>query len=50
VHGRARIRRGGEERELEVKVGAVEVVTYRIVDSGSPTPDQLKIREGWLQR
>src|SRR5262245_40509059 len=24
--------------------------TYRIVDSTSPTPEQLKIREGWLQR
>ena len=44
-----RIRRCGEERELDMEVGAVEVVTYRLVNSGSPTPDQLKIREGWLQ-
>jgi predicted metalloprotease with PDZ domain len=47
---RLRIRRGGEERELEIAVGSVELVNYRIVDSKSPTPDQLKIREGWLKR
>jgi predicted metalloprotease with PDZ domain len=47
---RLRIRRGGEERELEIAVGFVELVNYRIVDSKSPTPEQLKIRESWLKR
>jgi predicted metalloprotease with PDZ domain len=47
---RLRIRRGDEERELEVAVGSVELVNYRIVDSKSPTPEQLKIRESWLKR
>jgi predicted metalloprotease with PDZ domain len=47
---RLRIRRGGEERELEIAVGTVELVNYRIVDSKSPTPEQLKIRESWLKR
>jgi hypothetical protein len=45
-----RIRRSGKERELDMMVSAVELVTYRIVDSGSPTSEQLRIREGWLQR
>jgi predicted metalloprotease with PDZ domain len=49
-HIRLRIRRGGEERELEITVGSVELVSYRIVDSKSPTPEQLKIRESWLKR
>ena len=47
---RLRIRRGGEERELDIVVGSVELVNYRIVDSKSPTPEQLKIRESWLKR
>jgi predicted metalloprotease with PDZ domain len=47
---RLRIRRGADERELEIAVGSVELVNYRIVDSTSPTPEQLKIREGWLKR
>jgi predicted metalloprotease with PDZ domain len=45
-----RIRRGDEERELEIAVGTVELVNYRIADSKSPTPEQLKIRESWLKR
>ncbi len=47
---RLRIRRGGEERELEITVASIELVNYRIVDSKSPTPEQLKIRESWLKR
>jgi predicted metalloprotease with PDZ domain len=47
---RLRIRRGGDELELEVAVGSVELVNYRIIDSKSPTPEQLKIRESWLKR
>jgi predicted metalloprotease with PDZ domain len=47
---RLRIRRGGDERELEIAVGSVELVNYRIVDIKSPTPEQLTIRESWLKR
>jgi hypothetical protein len=28
----------------------VELVHYQIVESQSPTPEQLTIREGWLKR
>jgi len=45
-----RIRRGAEERELEMLLGSREEVTYRIVDGGSPTSEQLKIRESGLKR
>jgi hypothetical protein len=31
-------------------VGSLEMVTYRIVDERSPTPEQLKIRQSWLKR
>ncbi len=47
---RLRIRRGGEERELDMTVRFVELANYRIVESQSPTPEQLKIRESWLKR
>ena len=47
---RLRIRRGDEERELEIPVGSVELVNYRILESKSPTPEQLKIRDSWLKR
>ena len=47
---RLRIRRGSDERELEIGVDSVELVNYRIVDGKSPTPEQSKIRESWLKR
>jgi C-terminal processing protease CtpA/Prc len=47
---RLRIRRAGEERELDMTVKFVELANYRIVESQSPTPEQLKIRESWLKR
>jgi predicted metalloprotease with PDZ domain len=47
---RLKIRRGNDEREMDLPVGVVEIVTYRLVDSKTPTPEQLKIREGWLKR
>jgi hypothetical protein len=45
---RLRIRRDGDERDLKIKLGSREEVTYRI--GGSPTSEQLKIRESWLKR
>jgi predicted metalloprotease with PDZ domain len=47
---RLRIRRGGEERELDMAVRFVELANYRIVEIQSPAPEQLKIRESWLKR
>jgi hypothetical protein len=47
---RLRIRRGGEEQELDIAVGFVELANYRMVESQSPTAEQLRIRESWLQR
>ena len=47
---RLRIRRGGEERELDMTVKFVELANYWIVESQSPTAEQLKIRESWLKR
>ena len=47
---RLRIRRGREERELDMTVKFVELANYRIVESQSPTAEQLKIRERWLKR
>jgi predicted metalloprotease with PDZ domain len=49
-NARLRIRRSGKELALDIAVGSVELVNYRIVDSKSPTPEQLKIRESWLKR
>jgi predicted metalloprotease with PDZ domain len=44
------IRRDGKERELDWKLGSREETIYRIVDGGSPTSEQLKVRDGWLKR
>jgi predicted metalloprotease with PDZ domain len=44
------IRRGGGERDLDMTVTFVELTSYRIVESQSPTAEQLKIRESWLKR
>jgi predicted metalloprotease with PDZ domain len=47
---RLRVRRGGEDRDLDMTVKFVEFANYRIVESQSPTPEQLKVRESWLKR
>jgi predicted metalloprotease with PDZ domain len=47
---RLRIRRGGEDRDLDMTVRFVEFANYRIVETQSPSPEQLKVRESWLQR
>jgi predicted metalloprotease with PDZ domain len=47
---RLRIRRGGEDRDLDMPVKFVEFANYRIVESQSPTPEQLRVRESWLKR
>jgi predicted metalloprotease with PDZ domain len=44
------IRRGNEEKTIDSKVGVVELSNYRLVEIPNPTPDQLRVREGWLKR
>jgi predicted metalloprotease with PDZ domain len=44
------IKRGTEERTLDVKVGTREETNYRLVELPRPNAAQLKIREGWLAR
>jgi predicted metalloprotease with PDZ domain len=43
------IKRGGDEKTLEARVGSRETNDYRLVEVANPTPDQLKVREGWLK-
>jgi hypothetical protein len=38
------------EHQLDMTVRFVELMNYRIVESQSPTPEQLKLRESWLKR
>lgn len=42
------IKRAGEEKELTMTIGSRDEVAYDLVEMAQPTPDQLKIREGWL--
>jgi len=42
--------RSGSETEVPVKFGSREVTNYRLVEVPNPTPQQLKIRAGWLKR
>lgn len=44
------IRRSGQEKVIDSKVGVVELSNYRLVEIPNPTPDQLRLREGWLKR
>jgi predicted metalloprotease with PDZ domain len=46
---KATVRRGGEEKTFEIKVGARETGSYKLVEVQNPTPEQLKLREGWLK-
>lgn len=43
------IKREGQDKELEMKVGSREEPSYTLVEIQTPTPEQLKIREGWLK-
>ncbi|MBI4851097.1 MAG: M61 family metallopeptidase [Acidobacteria bacterium] len=44
-----RFRRGGEEKNTNLKVGSQEVTRYEINEIQQPSPEQLKIRAAWLQ-
>jgi hypothetical protein len=43
------IRRGDAEKAIESKVGVLELANYRLVEIPSPTPEQLRVRQGWLK-
>jgi predicted metalloprotease with PDZ domain len=43
------VRRGNEEKTLEARVGSREMSDYKLVEVANPTPEQLKLREGWLK-
>lgn len=44
------VKRGGEEMEVPMKVGSREFMGYGLSEISGATPQQLKIREGWLKR
>ena len=43
-----RYKRAGEEKETQFAIGAEDQTAYRILELPNPTPDQLKIRAGWM--
>lgn len=42
--------RGGTQTVMPMKVGSVPVTNYSLASLPTPSPQQLKIREGWLKR
>lgn len=44
------VTRGTAEIEMTVKIGMCEVTNYHLNEVTSPSPAQMKIREGWLKR
>ena len=42
--------REGKEVELSMKVGSREFIAYTLAEIPGATPQQLRIREGWLKR
>ncbi len=44
------VNRDGQETEIPMKVGSREYTAYSLTEMTNATPQQLKIREGWLKR
>jgi len=44
------IKRGGDEKDLTMKMGSRDVVNYHLTEMARPRADQLKTRNGWLTR
>ena len=44
------VTRGGVEIELPMKVGSREFMAYSLSEDTAATPQQIKIRDGWLKR
>ncbi|HJQ67907.1 MAG TPA: PDZ domain-containing protein [Blastocatellia bacterium] len=43
------IKRGGQEKSIDMKVGSRGVIGYKIIELTQATAEQLKVRERWLQ-
>ena len=43
------IKREGQDKEVEMKVGSRDETAYTLTEMPQATPEQLKIREGWLK-
>ena len=44
------VTRGGEQLELTMKVGTREFTAFSLAETPNATPQQLRVREGWLKR
>ncbi len=44
------VNRGGQTLELPMKVGSREFTAFSLVEVANATPQQIKIRDGWLKR
>ena len=44
------VTRGGEQLELTMKVGTREFTAFSLAETSNATPQQLRVREGWLKR
>ena len=44
------VTRDGEQLELTMKVGSREFTAFSLTEMPNPTPQQLRVREGWLKR
>jgi len=47
---RLTVTRGGEEIELPMKVGSREFTAFSLVEMPQATPQQTRVREGWLKQ
>jgi len=44
------VKRDGQKMEILMKFGSCEYTAYSLTEMGGATPQQQKIREGWLKR
>lgn len=45
-----RVKRNGEEKDLNMQIRNIREDVYSVVEVASPTPEQLKLRELWLKQ
>jgi predicted metalloprotease with PDZ domain len=43
------VKRNGQQKTLQIKVEGQEEADYKVVELPNPTPDQLRLRTGWLK-
>jgi predicted metalloprotease with PDZ domain len=44
------VTRGGTDTDLMIKIGARDVLSYTLTPIANATPQQIKVRDGWLKR